>query len=305
MSTTREYNNASVSLYNEYGTQDKYNTLFASKLPETVPSMHFPTLLDQHTFKPYGYDALTHDGDGTGYYTVGTGYSKDCDPKYNTVKCPQNRILRPFLPDSKQYVGPSACPVRNEPVSEGYEPDLIALVRHLKMSVFVDLKNCPHSYKLYNDMISAIGLENVKKYVQIKDISIKSNEQQLTNLGGYAVPFTFSHTTNNSVTGYFPLMTLLKDLSVHKKSPAPHSIKDKIIDLKIKLYVLKNCIFCQKMKELLKEYLDYITIADATDPAVKDEVKQFPGFPVAVSQKTKKMKIGLPKSIDELIIALH
>jgi len=305
MSTTREYNNATVSLYSEYGTQDKYNTLFASKLPDTVPSMNFPTILEQNTFKPYGYNSLTHDSDGTGYYTVKTGYSKDCDPKYNTVKCPQNRVLRPFAPDPKHYISPSACPIENQYVSEGFANDPLSLVKQLKLSFYYNLKTCPHSQKLFNEMVSTIGIENVKKYVQLKDVSIPANEQEMTNYGGYAIPFVYSHTTNNNVTGYYPLDTLFKQLlgtkSTNKVPSRADPLLTKIIDLDLIIYVLENCIYCKKVKELFKDFINHIKIIDASDPKVKDQVKNFPGFPVILSNKTKKHKLGLPKSIDDII----
>lgn len=297
MSTTREYNNTSVSSYNEYGSQQRYNTLFANKLPDTVPSMNFPVVLQQNTSKPYGYDALTHDSDGTGYYTVKTGYSRDCEPVYNTVKCPENRVLRPFLP-SHQIITPSASPIQNELISEGYSLDLVNKIKNLELSLYHDVANCPHSKKLFNELTNAIGIDNVKRFVQLKDINNKSNEQQMTNLGGYAVPFVYSNSTNNSVTGYYPLNQLLNELSKRNE----HSkLKKKIIELDIVLYVLENCVYCQKVKEMLGDLLHLVQVIDAMNPNVREQIKNFPGFPVLVSKKTGKHKVGLPNSIHELV----
>ena len=301
MNSTFEYNNNLTSLPNEYGSLNgnyNYNTLIANKLPPTVPSQHYPVLLEQSNI--YGYDALTHDGDGSNYYNVKAAYGNNCTPSYFVAKCPQNKFIRPFLPDPKDnMVSPSACPVESEMISEGFTTpppkNLVLLVKSLNLTLFYD-KNCPHSKKVIQDMIDTLGAENVHKFVKLKDIAHKSNEQELTNLGGYAVPFTYSMTTYNSVTGYFPLSKIIHDLQNGDAN------LEKLKELKLKVYVMKGCHFCDKLKHDLLKYAEkYIEYKDGLNPAHKQELANVRGFPHIVSKKTGKSMTGLPQSIEHMI----
>jgi hypothetical protein len=301
MNSTFEYNNNLTSLPNEYGSLHgnyNYNKLIANKLPPTVPSQHYPVLLEQSNL--YGYDALTHDGDGSNYYNVKNAYGTNCSPSYFVAKCPQNKFIRPFLASPKDnIVSPSACPVEGEYISEGFatEPpkDLLLLIKTLHMVLFYD-KHCKHSKQIIQEMIDTIGAENVRKFVQLKDIAYKANEQELTNLGGFAVPFIYSQTTSNSVTGYFPLPKIIHDLQNGNVN------LEKIKELQLKIYIMKGCHFCHKLKEeLLKHAEKFIEYKDALHPSNKHEIANVRGFPHIVSKKTGKSITGLPRTIEQLI----
>lgn len=316
MFSTMEYNNNLCSPNNEYGSTkgySNYNTLFAQKLPPTVPSMKYPTILEQSNV--YGYDALTHDGDGAGYYNVNTAYGNSCNPSYFVAKCPNNKFIRPFLPGPKEFVSPSACPVENEPISEGfvegYSTDLLSAIEKLKIIFFYDSK-CPHSKNLYQSFVNAVGVDQFHKAVELKNIVENQNEQEMTNLGGYAIPFLYSRTTNNSLTGYVPVQKAIEELSLSKTnskdtvsiSAPSDSLHDKIKQLHLSVYVMKGCYFCDRVKQLLESHKNHIQFKDGLDSKYKDEVKSAQGFPYIVSEKTKKSYTGLPPSLEKLVQSL-
>lgn len=294
---TFEYTNSLTSPSNKYGSingNHDYNTLIAQKLPPTIPSQNYPVILEQGN--KYGYDALTHNSDDNNYYNVKNAYGTNCTPNFFVAKCPQNKFIRPFLPGPKEFISPSACPVENELISEGFTPDLLSKVKALNLVVFYD-KSCPHSKNTIQSMINTLGADNVNKFVELRDISKDSNEQELTNLGGYAVPFIFSRTTNNSVTGYFPLEKTLQDLS----SSSNNSLSDKIKNLQLKVYIMKGCHFCDRLKELLQNFQSHIEYRNGLDNRWKNELKNVQGFPHIISSKTGKHLTGLPQSLNHLI----
>ena len=297
---TSEYNNNLTSLSNDYGSTkgyNDYNTLIAQKLPPSVPSMNFPVILEQSNI--FGYDALTRGGDGTNYFNVKTAYgTNNCNPSYFVAKCPQNKFIRTFLPGPKEYVSPSACPVESELVSEGYSPDALSMVKNLGLVFFYD-KNCEHSKNTYQAFVNAIGAENFHKYVDMRNIAESKNEQELTNLGGYAVPFLFARRTNNSVTGFMPIEKSLQKLS-HTPKPSS-SLAERIKDLKIVVYTMEGCHFCEKLKQMLIHFLDFVEFKIGTDPRIAREIEGVRGFPFIKSHKTGKTKMGLPSSVEELV----
>jgi hypothetical protein len=302
MYSSPEFNNNLTSTYTEYNNLNKYNTIFAQKVPSSVPSMNFPVLLEQSNI--YGYNALTHDGDGSNYYTVKTGYSSSCNPNYYVAKCPNNKFIRSFLPDSNEIVSPSACPVENSLVSEGYSPpDLLSKIKSLNLIIFYD-KNCMYSKNLLQELNNTLGATLLNQYVQLKDIAVGSNEQELTNLGGYAVPFIYSKTTNNSITGYSSLSNIIMTLSqIKTPDNSPELIKT-IKNLKLSVYVMENCIYCSKLKDLLKNHLPSIKIKNGLAPENASVVQNAKGFPYIVSEKTKKTLTGLPPSVSSLVKSL-
>jgi glutaredoxin len=296
MSIAREYNNNAVSSYNEYGTGARYNTLFANKLPETVPSMNFPTILDQTPIR--SYDALTRDSDGTGYYSYLTGYGTSCAQNYFVAKCPENKFLRVFQPGPQQFVSPSASPVANELVSEGFAADPLTQIKNLQITLFYD-KDCPHCKKTIASIDEAIGVNNREQYVQLKDVKVGKNEQELVNSGGYAVPFLVSGLTHNTVTGFFPLEKTLADLSAFKdKSNSTHQ---HIRDLGVVVYEMDNCPYCTSLHSMLAPYQDVVQFKNGLDPVNAPSLQGVKGFPHIVSKTTGKSVTGCPASIDNLI----
>ena len=298
MYSSPEYNNNLTSSYNDYNTPSNYNTLFAKKLPPTVPSMNFPVILEQSNI--YGYDALTHDSDGTNYYTVGSGYGKTCTPNYYVAKCPNNKFIRSFLPGPEGTVSPSACPINNELVSEGYESDMVTQIKNLNLVFYFD-KNCEYSKKTYQAMVSAIGAENLNKFVLLKDVADKNNEQELTNFGGYAVPFIVSRTTNNTVTGFMPLDQIISTLSAKNASQDAATIQK----LGLVIYTMDNCQYCNQLKSMLQDYATFITYRNGLSPEYGKDVANVAGFPHIVSKLTGKSMTGLPASVEQLIKNLH
>jgi glutaredoxin len=299
MYSSPEYNNNLTSSYNDYNTPSKYNTLFAKKLPPTVPSMNFPVILEQSNI--YGYDALTHDSDGTTYYDVSSAYGKSCNPNYYVAKCPNNKFIRSFLNGSEGVVTPSACPINNELVSEGYaaSPDMMNQIKNLNLVFYFD-KNCDFSKKTYQAFVSAIGADNFNKFVLLKDIADANNEQELTNFGGYAVPFLVSRATNNTVTGYMPLQQIISTLSQQNASQDVEMIQK----LGLVVYTMDNCMYCNKLKELLQDYATFITYKNGLSPENQKEVSNVQGFPYIVSTLTGKNMTGLPTSVQQLINTL-
>jgi glutaredoxin len=297
--STTEYNNNLTSSYTDYSTPSNYNTLFAQKLPPTVPSMNFPVVLEQGNV--FGYDALTHDGDGNQYYNVKSAYGTNCTPNFFVAKCPDNKFIRSFLPGPNEAVSPSACPIDNELVSEGYASgmNMNSTIQSLGLIFFYD-KNCEFSKKMYQEFISVLGADNFHKFVQLRDVSISSNEQELTNYGGYAVPFIVSTTTNNTVTGYMPMRQVLATISKKNVSSDIQQVRD----LQIMVYVMENCEYCRKLKSMLEPFGSAIQYFDGTDPSNANMVSKAPGFPYIVSKKTGKNMVGLPSTIQQMVASL-
>jgi glutaredoxin len=307
MNNSCEYTNSYTSPNNEYGSlanSSSYNTLFAEPLPQTVPSMVYPVIMEQSN--PYGYDVLTHDSDGTGYYTLLSAYGKSCNPSYYVAKCPTNKFIRPFVPKIHDIVHPTACPVNNASVAEGYQaPPSSALEKelaHLKIIFFYD-KKCPYSIKTNEEFIKALGAVKFREIVTHKDISVGSNEQELTNLGGFAVPYLYSVTTGNSVTGYVSIPKYIEEL---KKTPVKqvakkmvNNLHQKIKDLGIVVYTMGTCVYCKKLLAMLEPYKDVIEVRDGLDKRFANLLKNVRGFPHTVS-KTKSYT-GCPPSVEVLI----
>ena len=125
MFSSGEYTNAYASPSTEYTNLQNYykGSQFGPKLPASVPSNGYPTILKQGN--EFGYEALTHDTDGNNYYNVEKAYGNSCQPKYYVAKCPENKFLRPFVPDGNSVVGPpTPCPVKTEGIAEGYMYEL-------------------------------------------------------------------------------------------------------------------------------------------------------------------------------------
>ena len=243
MFSSGEYTNAYASPSSEYTHLNTYykGSQFGPKLPASVPSNGYPTILKQGN--EYGYEALTHDTDGNSYYNVEKAYGNNCQPKYYVAKCPENKFIRPFVPDGNTSMNgpPTPCPVKTQPIAEGYmyelpynmssslmskelggvpttgptemyqmpsptptsTPQSLATeIQNLKVIFFYD-KKCPHSLQAMQMYQKELAPTTLDQaFLSVKDISLFNNEQLLTELGGTATPFFYSQATHRSVTGF-------------------------------------------------------------------------------------------------------
>lgn len=74
-------------------------------------------------------------------------------------------------------------------------------------------------------------------------------------------------------------------------------------NLDVTVFLMKGCVFCEKLKALLRQHglEQVVTYADGTDPKYKDLLRGVRGFPHYRSAKTGKSGTGYPSSIDDLI----
>merc|ERR1712173_239998 len=109
-----------------------------------------------------------------------------------------------------------------------------------------------------------------------------------TNYGGYATPFFYSLKTNKSVTGFVSVEKLVDMLSSHE-SYEP-DMKKKVRDMKLKVFVMNMCGYCQKLKEMMKSHgitEDDVEFIHNLEP-YKHELKHVRGFPHTKSMATGK-----------------
>jgi len=314
MFSSGEYTNAYASPYSEYTHLQHYykGSQFGPKLPASVPSNAYPTILKQGN--EYGYDALTHDTDGTNYYNVEKAYGNSCQPQYYVAKCPENKFIRPFVPSG--HTDMSGCPVKTQPIAEGYQMTtptpipshaLVQELKHLQILFFYD-KACPHSRQAMEQYQKELYPEPLHKvFLAIYDIAHEKHEQMLTELGGTATPFFFSKTTNRSVTGFVPSVeALARGLSkpVHEHyTPTASPFQD----LEIVVFVMQGCVYCDKLKALLKQHgVDkYVEFVDARDPKYRQQLQHVRGFPHYMSKKTGKSSTGYPSTLEKMVASLH
>lgn len=77
-----------------YNTLTTYNTnsIFGPPISPIIPSMQYITLpIERPSF---GYQSLSHDFNGIGYYNVETGYGNQCT-QFVTARCPGNTRQMP------------------------------------------------------------------------------------------------------------------------------------------------------------------------------------------------------------------
>lgn len=287
MYKSTEYQNNLVSNnYPEYGSTNslQYNTLLAQKLPSTVPSMKYPVLLEQSNV--YGYDALTHNSDNTGYYNLTSAYGNSCNPSFYVAKCPENSYIRSF--PSNSINSSSSCATVSQSISEGYTNSKILMfispMCKFSQQALMEYRSHPE----FNSLFEVLNIEN------------PTNEQKLTNLGGYSTPFFYRSDQNIIVNGYFPYSELLSKMKIQENYQSSSEDK-KIKDLKIVAYVAKGCHYCTQLKHLLKDHAHDIIYKDASDPNIREELKHIRGFPTLHSLKTKKTHVGYPGDIKTLI----
>lgn len=293
MSNIYEYSNSYNNSMSSYANLEKYNKAshFGPKLPPTTPSNNFPTILEQ---KPIAsYDVLTL-GSQTEYPGVKNAYGDSCSQKYFVAKCPSNKEIRPFNDHSVVTPAPRRCNVETEEIVEGFSD-----LKDLEVVVFVDMSGkCK-----FSNVLKSGGLDEYKAVVDIN--ASPKNEQEFTNMGGYATPYFYSLKTNKSVTGLVSKDKLVEMLSYHEGYE--HPMKKKVRDMKLKVYVMEMCGYCQKLKQMLEE----AGITDDDVEYIKDlashrhELQNVRGFPHIKSMKTGKEMTGYPGSMENLMKQLH
>jgi hypothetical protein len=176
-----------------YAKLNTYNqdNLFGPPINPIVPSMQYITLPQEHV--NYGYDALTHHGDGNNYYSVTTGYGNKCTT-FNTAKCPTNQIIG----GAGAVPAPAPAP---SVVREGFQqnPSLNSQLKNLDLVVYT-MEGCGYCTQ-YKSMIHNSGHANVFRMVNINNPREAANDKflQQTPLQGF--PTTYSKSKNKHFLG--------------------------------------------------------------------------------------------------------
>lgn len=292
---------------NAYASLDGYNdnSVFGPPVSPIIPPMQYVTLPKDHI--NYGYNSLSHDYDGIGYYNVESGYGKKCT-SFGLAKCPANEPIAPPAPPL-----PTTSPPQ---LKEDFffEPSgQSKALKELALDIYVDVKNCPHCSR----MVSL--LDGFHGVVSIKDISNNKFRNELIKKGGTGVPFTFSNTLQVSVAGVPPdvatLIQTLHQTSKKKKAPAGKklspAVEGRIKDLQMTVYTSESCHFCTLYKKFidrngLRPYVHIVPVENKSianaDPFLR--TNQLPAYPFTYSRKYKTSFAGLPNSIDEIINSL-
>lgn len=294
MSNIYEYSNSYNNSMSSYSNLEEYNqgAAFGPSLPATVPSNMFPTILKQKPIAPY--DVLTHNTEQE-YAPLPNAYGKSCNQDYYVGKCPSNEMVRDFNQNPARQITPvphQSHGVVNQPIVEGFDD-----LRSLNVAVFVSNK-CRHS----QDLLNELKARNLDKVIRVHNVDNEQVKQQFTNLGGYATPYIYSFKTNKSVTGSVPINKLVHMLSSHTVEGFEHNKKKMLRDLHLKLYVMRGCGFCEKMKDLLRSEGVIDDVEIVTDLAAhRNELQHVRGFPHMKSKKTGKEMTGYSGSIDTII----
>jgi len=288
-----EYSGSYANPNNDYSRNGKYNlNQLGPPLPPTIPSMQFPTLM-QNDQKKYGYNSLTH-GNGQGYYDVQSAYGTSCQPKFYVGQCPSNKFVRPFVPDAGNTVSDRSCLQPGMPISEGYTP----------IHFFFE-KSCMHCINAHKNLTKVFG-DRFKNMFVMHDVALPDNLQKMSNLGGFATPFFFNEETGYSATGDMSIPDLMKALhNKHMPTPTPtmenyqsNDLPSIVEKLKIEVFTMNGCGWCDKMKQEIRQSgLDkHIKISDASE-ARKQNI-DVRGFPHTVSHMTGKGVPGYMKIPD-------
>ena len=293
---------------NFYAKLDSYNqdTLFGPPVPPIVPSMQYITLPQEHV--NYGYDALTHDSDGSRYYSVTAGYGKKCTT-FNTAKCPTNQVI------GGTGLAPSPAPAPAPMLREGFcHPPSTSQPLNLKkqfadldLVIYVDGVHCGHCINLKR-MLKENDLLGV---VELKDINTASYRQELIKLGGQGVPFMKSKRLGTTVTGVPPHMEAVIVMFHEQKPKVPENLASKLKDLKLVVYVSDMCSYCKMYKQFIKDndlrpFFKIVNVANKeetqNDPFLK--TNNLVGYPTTYSCKYKTSFPGVPKNVEHLISLL-
>lgn len=318
-----EYNNAIAHPYSQYSNLDRYHeqVTFGPKFPSTVPSQKYQAILEQP--KLASYDVLTLNHTEMQYPRENDAYGTS-QPKYYIAESPENKFVRPFVPDIKFTdtlpLSPyGSCGVKNESIVEAYEStlspdsmDLLEKSKKLDLHIFIlPVNKCSFSKKLLDDLAMKFGMDFYKKFT-IKNIEDLKNRKLFTDTGGYAVPYFYSPKTNNSQTGYNGKIESIVDSLMSSSKPttkedftsAPQSsLAEKIKSLRIVIYTMKHCAFCTKIKKMLEDrgLLDHVTIHDIATLKDKSKLKGVRGFPHMESHKTGKTYTGCPMTVEMMV----
>lgn len=296
---------------NFYAKLDTYNqdNLIGPPVPPIVPSMQYITLPQEHV--NYGYDALTHDSDGSNYYNVTTGYGNRCTT-FNTAKCPTNQIISPAgAPAPAPAPAPAHAQVRegycHPPSQSSPNQNLRSQINDLQPVFFLDIKNCGHCRNMHN----MLKQNQVLDLVVIKDINDPKNRQELVKLGGQGVPFIVSKRYGSNVTGVPPnLPALVMTLKQQKPKVSPQ-LAAQLKDLNLVVYVSDMCSYCKMYKQFIHEngLRPFIRIVNVGN---KEETKNDPflktnslvGYPTTYSCKHKTSFPGVPKNVAQIVALL-
>lgn len=296
MFSSSEYTNSLSSVYSEYADLERYNHDSRFGPPVRGLPQQFPVLLEQKNV--YGYDALTHNNDEGQYLNVSSAYGNSCNPRYYVGNCPKNNPVRSFPPPL-----PTHAPLRESFQSS---QNMVDKLKKYKILFFYDGSGrCPHSRAAVEEYKKIAPLHEI---FTIKDIGIDANKKLLFDLGGRATPFFFSDTYKTSVTGFVKLQDLISSLETKNESyDSLHPLQKKAKDLQITVFVLPNCIFCHKLRQLFDKHgvSDFIKYIDAHDPAHKSKLANVRGFPHLVSDSTGKSITGYSDSVEDLFNRLQ
>jgi len=287
MASTTEYSNFLTSnRHNIYAVPPQYNTLIAQKLPATVPSQSYPTILVQNQ-KEYGYNALTHDSDQMGYYSLTTAYGNKCEPSYIIAKCPENRVIRPFNP---------SAPIANvQPSTSMYVAEGFVNPPH-KISFYTD-DNCKHCKKALDEYKNSLGKQFDHQFI-VKNVKDPRYKKELTDMGAKGLPFFVSSDQKQKVLGYHSLPDLMSNFQ--SSSPSASSLTEELKKLKLVVFSTPNCPYCNKFKDMLGANISVVQFARENHPLYK----QVKGYPFILSEQTKKSYLGAPPSLQDLIHSL-
>ena len=326
---------------NVYAKLDKYNSdnLIGPPLNPNIPPMQYIHLPREH--QNYGYDTLSHDFNGIGYYNVETGYGNKCTT-FDTARCPGNRVIQapmmgaPSAPSAGMPAAghPSAgMPATrenysahanlNDHVTTAPSAHVQQAIKDMHLDIYLDTARCPHS----QSMLKLLQDNGIHPIVSIHDINNPAVRQQLVALGGNGVPFVRSNTLGTTVTGLPPnVSALIKSLQHNQPvHPAPHAVAshgpalpsgaqlppqlaERIKDLQLTVYVSDSCHYCTIYKQFLnthglRPYIKMVNVGikAETDTDAYLQTNTLPGYPFTYSRKYQTSFPGVPSSINEIL----
>lgn len=330
---TTESANVITNPNNAYASLDTYNmdNIIGPPISPIVPSMHYIQLPQEHM--NYGYDALSHDYNGIGYYNVTTGYGNKCTT-FELARCPSNRAMScggaPGTPGGAPSGAPAGapsaagCPVTVPSTREGYSQPLVyhqttaapmqsvqKTIKDLDIEVFLDTKNCPHSQSMMK-MLEQHGLVHLVTIYHVNNPEIRN---MLIQKGGNGVPFLYSKTSGAHLTGMPPHLNALVNTLNTKKQPVTPSLNPEVVEklkqLDIVVYTTDSCHYCKLYKQFiysqgLRPHIKMIDVNNKADTMNDDFLKtnQLTAYPFTVSKSLRTSFPGLPKSVDEIFVLL-
>lgn len=270
------------------------------KLPATVPSNNFPTILD--TPVTSSYEVLTYNNSLNTYPSLDSAYTFK-EPKYFVGKCPDNKKVRDFGPSVVPQPTPEppkkkelSCNVVNQPIVEQFQ-NYVGMdeLKSLNILLFVD-KKCPYSRNQLQ--------QSTTELMQVLDIKKKKNKQKFTDYGGFATPYFYSLSTNQGYTGFESnISRLYKKLSVKEKFT--NSLEQKIKDLDIVVYSSKQCPYCNMLYKMLSDNNQLNNVQIIEEMSKMENIDKVQGFPYIFSQKTKKDMTGCPQDLESMLLVLQ